>query len=72
MPPADVYGVQLKMSGILLIPIPEPALSALSFRSPLAALRRGGDHSRRSEGAVENTPHLLAGSRGGDGCMPAG
>ena len=37
------------------IPLPEPALSALSFRSLLAALRRGGDHPRHSSGAVENT-----------------
>jgi len=37
------------------IPLPVPALSALSFRSPLAALRRGGDHSRNSSGAVEDT-----------------
>ena len=62
----DEGGVPVKVRGRVIIPLPEPALSALSFRSLLAALRRGGDHSRHSEGAVENTPHLLASSRGGE------
>ena len=44
-------------------PPPRTCSTALSFRSPLAALRRGGDHSRHSSGAPENTQHKLAGSR---------